>query len=133
MPSLQAIQDAYEQRGIRGEALRRALADDGEYQRILAEKRGAIARDLNITTEEQERYVIATERDLDILGAVQQLEQCALSDCDARIVALIRTQLEHDWRTLLLAELDRLMEQYGLDRNLKSQGASAKPIISSGA
>ncbi|MBI4434939.1 hypothetical protein HY635_03980 [Candidatus Uhrbacteria bacterium] len=121
MPSLQAIQDQYERRGLLGEALRRALAEDEEYQRLLAERQSTIARGIGVTAEEREQYVIATERDLDILDKVKRLDRCTLSEDDARIVALIRTQLEHDWRTPLLAELNRLMGHYDLDRTLKSQ------------
>lgn len=113
MPSLQALQDQYEQQGLRGEELRRILTQDAEYQRLLTEKHAKIARQSAVTPEEQQRYVFATDRDYEILAKCRALEAKRLSEADAHIVQLIRTQLETDWRTPLLAELDRLLERYG--------------------
>lgn len=113
MPSLQALQDQYEQQGLRGEELRHALERDTEYQRVLAEKQAQFTVRVAVTPEEQQRYVFATDRDYEILAKCRALEVKQLSEADARIVQLIRTQLETDWRTPLLAELDRLLERYG--------------------
>lgn len=112
MPSLQSIQDAYEEQGLRGEALRKALASDAEYQRLLAEKHAALLRASDIAPEDAVRYVIATDRDVEILGKIRTLEALPLSEHDARAVRLIRAQLEQDWRTALLAELDAMLTRY---------------------
>lgn len=112
MPSLQSIQDSYEQQGLRGERLRKALADDGEYQRLLAAKHAALASAQNVPPEDAGRYVMATDRDIEILGKIRMIETLPLSEHDARAVRLIRAQLEYDWRTSLLAELDGMLARY---------------------
>lgn len=69
--------------------------------------------------EDAARYLLKEERDYDILERIYALETQSLSATDAHLVQLIRTQLETDWRTPLLAELNRLLTSYGV--NLKSQ------------
>lgn len=70
--------------------------------------------------EDAAQYLLKEERDYDILERIYALELMPLAPEDARVVALIRTQLEHDWRTPLLTELDQLIARYHADPNLKS-------------
>ena len=74
-----------------------------------------------IRPEDVTRYALKEDRDYDILERIYSLETLSLAPEDAHIAQLIRTQLDHDWRTPLLAELDRLIARYGTDPNLKSQ------------
>lgn len=67
---------------------------------------------MKITGKDKKRYVLKEDRDYKILGLVYELEKCKLSAEDKLIVALIRTQLEHDWRKPLLKYLGQLLRKY---------------------
>lgn len=69
----------------------------------------------DVRSEDAARYLLKEERDYDILERIYALEAQPLSAIDAHLVRLIRSQLEADWRTPLLAELDRLLGQYHVD------------------
>ena len=60
----------------------------------------------------RKRYVLSTDQDYEILGKVYRLEQVKLSDKDKALIRLIRTQLEHHWRTPILNFLDKLLNKY---------------------
>jgi len=58
------------------------------------------------------KYVLKTKRDLEILNLCKRLEKLKLSKKDKDLVALIKTQLERDWRKYLLTELEELLKKY---------------------
>ena len=66
-----------------------------------------------LTKEEKQKYKLPTDADLEILMKCKELEKSELSKEDAQLVELIKSQLEDDWRTPLLEELDRLLKKYG--------------------
>ena len=58
------------------------------------------------------KYILKTKRDVTILNSCKRLEKLRLSKADRDLVALIRTQLERDWRKYLLAYLEKLLKKY---------------------
>ena len=58
------------------------------------------------------KYILKTKRDLDILNSCKKLEKLKLSKKDKDLVALIKTQLERNWRKHLLKELNKLLKKY---------------------
>lgn len=67
---------------------------------------------MKLTAKDKKRYVLKEDRDYQILGEIYKLEKCKLSAEDKRMVELIRTQLEYDWRKPLLKTLDQLVKKY---------------------
>lgn len=67
---------------------------------------------LKIKPEDKEKYIMADEKDYEILAKIYELEEKGLSDEDKESVNLIRTQLERDWRDYLIEILDKLLEKY---------------------
>jgi len=65
-----------------------------------------------LTKLEQKKYVMPTNKDYEILSKVKQLEVLKLSKHDNRLVWLIKTQLESDWRKYLIQVLNNLLRQY---------------------
>ncbi|MBI5390532.1 hypothetical protein HZB02_03520 [Candidatus Woesearchaeota archaeon] len=55
---------------------------------------------------------MADSRDYQILASIKQLEQKPLSKEDQILVALIRTQLEKDWRKPLMKMLEKMKQKY---------------------
>jgi hypothetical protein len=110
--NMQTIEDSYVQRGIREEKLRKALDNDVEYQKLLSERRVKLKKRFGVSKKEQRRYVLSTDQDYEILGKIHRLGRGRLSVEDRRIVSLIRTQLERDWRRPLMLALDILLRKY---------------------
>ena len=72
----------------------------------------------------RKKYVLKTKRDLEILNLCKNLEKFKLSHEERRIVKLIKSQLELDWRNTLLKELRILTKTKaswkGALKNIKS-------------
>ena len=64
------------------------------------------------TKAEYNTYVLKEERDFEILQKCKALQEKNLDTCDARVICLIKTQLEDDWRTPLLKELKKTEKKY---------------------
>lgn len=58
------------------------------------------------------RYVLKTERDVEILSKCRKLERAKLSKEDRESVRLIKSQLENDWRKPLIKKLDIIVKKY---------------------
>ncbi len=56
-------------------------------------------------TKGEQKYVLKEKRDLEILALCDKMEGKRLSKPDRKLVKLIKTQLEEDWRTPLLQAL----------------------------
>lgn len=110
--SLQQIEDYYFSQGLKGETLRSALEEDGEYQRLLKERKAVIRNKYRITEEEEKEFLLPNEEDYEILSIVKQLENKNLSETDSEIIELIKTQLRDDWRNPLLEKLKKLLQKY---------------------
>ncbi|OGE44517.1 hypothetical protein A3B45_05200 [Candidatus Daviesbacteria bacterium RIFCSPLOWO2_01_FULL_39_12] len=110
--SLQQIDDYYLSQGLKGEALRSALENDSEYQRLLKERKAVINNKYGITEEEEKEYLLPNEEDYEILSIVKTLKNENLSETDIEIVELIKTQLQDDWRGPLLEKLKKLLQKY---------------------
>ncbi len=67
---------------------------------------------IKINKKDKKRYVLAEERDYIILGKIYQLEKCKLSLAEKKIINLVRTQLERDWRKSLIEFLDGMAKKY---------------------
>lgn len=67
---------------------------------------------LNITSLERKKYPLSEEGDIEILFKIKKLERRRLLPEDRRLVKLIRTQLEKDWRKPLIKELDKISGRY---------------------
>ena len=63
---------------------------------------------LKPTTSERKKYVLKEKRDFDILALCNELEEKKLSKQHRKLVKLIKSQLEEDWRTPLLQSLKEL-------------------------
>ena len=70
---------------------------------------------LKITQQDRKRYVLQEERDYKILEIIYILEGCKLSREDKKMLKLIRTQLEDDWRKPLLIFLEKFCKKYHVD------------------
>ena len=58
------------------------------------------------------KYVLKTKRDFEILNLCKKLEKVKLLKKDKDLVALIKTQLEKDWRKYLLIKLNDLLNKH---------------------
>lgn len=65
-----------------------------------------------LTPSEKKKYLLPIERDYEILSKIKKLEKLKLSKEDRFIVDFIKTQLERDWRTPLIKELDKIAKKY---------------------
>jgi hypothetical protein len=110
--SLQEIEDFYVNKGLSGSALREVLENDADYQRLLEERKEQLTRKFDVSVEEQERYVLSTDSDYEILGKIHKLEKKPLSKEDKNLVQFIRTQLEEDWRSPIIKVLNKLLGKY---------------------
>ena len=110
--SLQAIEDYYYRKGLRGDKLRKATQNDREYMRILRQRWSQLTKKFLVQSIDRKRYVLSTDQDYEILGKIYELERKRLSDKDKALVRLARTQLEHHWRTPILKFLTRLLKKY---------------------
>ena len=110
--SLQAIEDYYINKGLSGKKLEAALQRDREYQIILFERKNRTTKKFKIPKKDRERYVLSTDQDYEILSIIYQLEKKPLSATDRQVIALICTQLEHDWRKALLRVLKSFVKKY---------------------
>lgn len=110
--SLQAIEDYYYRKGLRGSKLRRATEKDREYMRILKNRWSKLTKKFPVKTRDRKKYILSTDQDYEILSKIYELERNKLSDKDKALVRLIRTQLEHHWRTPIIAFLNQLVAKY---------------------
>lgn len=110
--SLQAIEDYYYSKGLRGSALRKATQNDKEYIRFLRERWVKLTKKFEVTSRDRKRYVLSTDQDYEILGKIYDLEHQKLSKHDRELIWLIRTQLEHHWRTPIIGFLNKLANKY---------------------
>lgn len=69
-------------------------------------------QDSSVRKADSEKYVLKDPIDFVILSKIYELEAKNLTETDKIFITLIRTQLEHDWRTPLLSFLDELLKKY---------------------
>ena len=112
--SLQEIEDYYVDQGLVGAELRQAIENDGTYKKLLARRKSKLKQRVHITNDEAKKYVLSTATDYKILTKIHELEMENLSAADKEIVEFIRTQLKLDWRSPILAKLDKLLKKYKL-------------------
>lgn len=67
---------------------------------------------MKITKYEKKNYVLKDKKDLVILLKIKGLEKKRLKNDDKEAVKLIKTQLKDDWRTPLIAYLNKLIKKY---------------------
>ncbi len=61
---------------------------------------------------DKKRYVLGEKRDYLILDKIYKLEKQKLSPDEKKMLKLIRTQLEADWRKPLLKTLEKMTIKY---------------------
>jgi len=109
---MQQIEDSYINLGFKGGKFRQALEADKEYQNLLKQKRTKLAKHYRINDAEKKQYVLSTDTDFEILAKCNDLEKLNLDLKDRKLVELIKTQLEEDWRKSLIGSLNQLMKKY---------------------
>ena len=62
------------------------------------------------------KYILKTKRDLEILNSCKKLEKLKLSKKDKDLAALIKTQLEKDWRKHLIKTLNKILKMYNKNK-----------------
>ena len=112
LSELQEIEDHFINLGYKREKLRKALAKDKEYQRLLKERRQKLTKKIKISPLEKKKYILSANTDFEILEKCKKLEKLKLNKSDRDLVRLIKTQLEDDWRKYLLSTLNKLMRKY---------------------
>lgn len=112
LTSLQAIEDFYIDLGYRENRLRTILSKDIKYQELLKKKKERLASNVKVGVADKKKYALSTDLDFEILDKCKKLEKTLLSKNDKEIVALIKSQLQDDWRAPLLKFLDILLKQY---------------------
>lgn len=110
--SLQRIEDFFLALGYEGEKLRRVLEKDKEYQKLLKERRHKLGKKARATSLEKKKYVLSTDEDFEILEKCKKLEKQKLAPQDKKIVKLIKSQLENEWRKPLVQSLNQLLKKY---------------------
>ncbi len=110
--SLQQIEDFYMARGYKGNALRKALAKDKEYQHLVKKRKQKLTKQFKITQSEKKKYLLSMDEDWEILSVCKNLEKLKLTREDRLLVKFIKSQLEHEWRAPLLRKLKQLLKKY---------------------
>ena len=110
--SLQQIEDFYLNLGYKRGKLRKVLAKDEEYQKLLKDRKRKLTQRFKATSVEKKKYVLSTDSDFEILTKCKQLEKLELSKEDRILVKLIKSQLEYNRRKPLLNTLNRLLKKY---------------------
>ena len=98
--------------GLTGAELRTAIENDSDFKKLIAGRKKKIKQKAHISDDEFKKYVLSTDADYEILARIKKLEKQNLSTSDRKIVELIRTQLELDWRSPILIKLDKLIKKY---------------------
>ena len=101
----------YVKLGYTGYKLKKVLGKDKSYWRLIKERRAELRR-LGLDQSEIKKYVLLTNKDVEILITCKRLEKINLTKEDRSLVKLIKTQLEDDWRTPMKIELNRLLRKY---------------------
>lgn len=65
-----------------------------------------------LTKTEKKKYVLSIDKDYEILFKIKQLEKMDLNKQEKSMVTLIKSQLEQNWRTGLMKELDKIVRKY---------------------
>ncbi len=110
--NLDEIAEFYISRGYKDHKLRQVLEKDKEYQKLIKARKNKLQTETKITNTERKKYVLSVERDFEILKKCKSLEKLKLSNEDKVTVRLIMTQLEADWRKLLINKLNVLLRKY---------------------
>ncbi|HCM51739.1 TPA: hypothetical protein DIS56_01245 [Candidatus Saccharibacteria bacterium] len=78
----------------------------------MTERKTRLKQRGHISDDEAKKYVLSTYTDYEILAKIHQLEKQNLSPGDKEFVEFIKTQLELDWRSPILAKLHELLDKY---------------------
>lgn len=73
---------------------------------------------VEIKAKDKKRYVLKEAEDYKILEKIYELEKRKLSLEDRRMINLIKTQLEQNWRKPLIEFLNELLKRYQGDAKL---------------
>jgi len=65
-----------------------------------------------IIRQGNKKYLIDEKRDLIIFNKIKELEKKRLNNQDKKIIKLIKTQLEKDWRKYVIDYLKKLSTKY---------------------
>ena len=110
--SLQKIEDFYKNKGYSGSELKKILKKDREWVALVKLRKQNISKTFRLTKHEQNKYVMSTNEDYEILQKVKELEKMKLTKEEKEIVSLIKSQLIYDWRGPLLIKLKKIMQRH---------------------
>ncbi|NQS90058.1 ClbS/DfsB family four-helix bundle protein [Patescibacteria group bacterium] len=79
---------------------------------IQKDRKSKLRKKFKASNKDLKRYVLSTNQDYEILEMIYKLEDKKLLAQDKRLVQLIRTQLEDDWRAPLQKILGTLFKKY---------------------
>jgi hypothetical protein len=68
---------------------------------------------IKLTTAEKKKHLLPEVRDFEILAKVKELGKKDLNNEDKKLIKLIKSQLERDWRKYLIEKLNQLLKKYG--------------------
>ncbi len=115
MSKLAEIEDYYYSKGYRGKRLEKILKKDSRYQKLLKEKRSKTKNLHKIASKKElEKYPLPAKEDFIILGLVHRLKKKKISRNDGEILEFILSQLEYDWRSMLLKKIKQLAKKYSV-------------------
>ena len=92
--------------------MRKATENDEEFMQILRKRWLKLTKKFVVKPSDRKKYILSSDQDYEILGRIYELEKKKLSAKDKALINLVRTQLEHHWRTPIIKFLNRLLKKY---------------------
>ena len=96
--------------GYTGSKLKSKLEKDKNYVRLLKERKKHLKK-IGVSGREQGKFVLLTDKDVEILRRCNKLKKTANKE-DRVLIKLINSQLEEDWRRPLINQL-KIIEKRG--------------------
>lgn len=112
MSTTAQIYEKYYQKGLRGNKLRQTLKRNKAYSAAMEKARKeAVEKGFMVSRADLEKYPLVKLFDFEILYKCRQAQKKKLSKEDKRMVKMILSQLEYDWRKPLLKEINRILKK----------------------
>lgn len=110
MSATAKIYEKYYQKGLRGDKLKMALKRDKTYSAAMEKARKEAAKKgFAVSKADLEKYPLVKLFDFEILYKCRQAQKRKISAEDRRMVKIILSQLEYDWRRPLKKEIERIL------------------------
>ena len=106
------IYESYYKKGLRGNKLKQALKRDKAYSAAMEKSRKEAAKKgFEISKTDLEKYPLVRLIDFEILYKCRLAQKKKLSKEDKKMVKMILSQLEYDWRRPLKKEIERILKK----------------------